>query len=89
MWQPLGVGSSQCPAGRLARSRHSPAFFAAISHEGLSMFGIGNTELIVIAVVALILFGHRLPSTMFSLGQGFRKLKEGMNAASTDDGTEP
>ena len=48
------------------------------------MFGIGNTELIVIAVVALVLFGHRLPSTMFSLGQGFRKLKEGMNAATED-----
>ena len=50
------------------------------------MFGIGNTELIVIAVVALILFGHRLPSTMFSLGQGVRKLNEGLNSASTDEG---
>jgi TatA/E family protein of Tat protein translocase len=54
-------------------------------HEGVFMFGIGNTELLVIAVVALVLFGHRLPSTMFSLGQGFRKLKEGLNTTSSDD----
>jgi sec-independent protein translocase protein TatA len=51
------------------------------------MFGIGNTELIVVAVVALILFGHRLPSTMFSLGQGFRKLKEGLNSATSESET--
>ena len=51
------------------------------------MLGIGQTELIVIAVVALVLFGHRLPSTMFSLGQGFRKLKEGLNSTSTEDVT--
>ena len=53
------------------------------------MFGIGNTELVVIAVVALVLFGHRLPSTMFSLGQGFRKLKEGLNSASAEEATQP
>ena len=51
------------------------------------MFGIGTTELIVIAVIGLILFGHRLPSTMFSLGQGFRKLKEGLNSATDEDVT--
>ncbi|HEX5034341.1 MAG TPA: twin-arginine translocase TatA/TatE family subunit [bacterium] len=51
------------------------------------MFGLGSTEMIVVAVVALILFGHRLPSTMFSLGQGFRKLKEGLNST-TDDVVE-
>jgi sec-independent protein translocase protein TatA len=43
--------------------------------------------LIVIAVIGLVLFGHRLPSTMYSLGQGFKKLKEGLNSASTEDVT--
>ena len=33
-------------------------------------FGIGQTELIIILVVLFILFGHRLPSVMRSLGQG-------------------
>lgn len=46
------------------------------------MFGIGSTELIVIAVVILVLFGNRIPQTMKSLGQGLRQFKEGMN---TDD----
>jgi sec-independent protein translocase protein TatA len=65
----------------------APSLSSQPSHEGLFMFGIGNTELIVVAVVALILFGHRLPNTMFSLGQGFRKLKEGLNSTSTEDVT--
>lgn len=51
------------------------------------MFGIGTTELIVIAVIGLVLFGHRLPSTMYSLGQGFKQLKEGLNSATTDGAT--
>ena len=44
------------------------------------MFGIGNTELIIILVVMLILFGHRLPSVMFSLGKGMNDFKKGLNA---------
>lgn len=46
------------------------------------MFGIGTTELIVIGIVILVLFGSRIPQTMKSLGQGLRQFKEGMN---TDD----
>jgi len=33
-------------------------------------FGIGQTEFIIILVVIFILFGHRLPSVMRSLGRG-------------------
>jgi sec-independent protein translocase protein TatA len=43
------------------------------------MFGIGQTELLVIGFVVLILFGHRLPSVMFGLGDGIRKFKQAMN----------
>ena len=43
------------------------------------MFGIGHTELLVIGFVVLILFGHRLPSVMFGLGDGIRRFKQALN----------
>ncbi len=47
------------------------------------MFGIGTTELIVIGIVILVLFGNRIPQTMKSLGQGLRQFKEGINSDGT------
>ncbi|WP_425617887.1 twin-arginine translocase TatA/TatE family subunit [Anatilimnocola sp. NA78] len=47
------------------------------------MFGIGTTELIVVGVVVLLLFGTRLPMAMKSLGQGLKQFKEGMNSDAT------
>jgi sec-independent protein translocase protein TatA len=44
------------------------------------MFGIGHTELLVVAVVALLLFGHRLPTAMRSLGLGINEFKKGLNS---------
>lgn len=49
------------------------------------MFGIGHTELIIILVVIFILFGHRLPSVMRSLGRGVVEFKEGMSGVNNDD----
>lgn len=49
------------------------------------MFGIGHTELIIILVVIFILFGHRLPSVMRSLGRGVVEFKEGMSGTATPD----
>lgn len=43
------------------------------------MLGIGTTELVIIGVVILVLFGSRIPQTMKSLGQGLRQFKEGLN----------
>jgi sec-independent protein translocase protein TatA len=43
------------------------------------MFGIGPTELIVFALIALLLFGNRLPSVMRSLGQGISEFKKGVH----------
>lgn len=43
------------------------------------MFGIGTTELIVVGLVALLLFGNRLPSVMRSLGTGISEFKRGLN----------
>ncbi|MEO8495841.1 MAG: twin-arginine translocase TatA/TatE family subunit [Planctomycetota bacterium] len=43
------------------------------------MFGVGHTELIVVAIVGLILFGNRLPGVMRSLGQSLTEFKRGLH----------
>ncbi len=50
------------------------------------MFGIGTQELLVVAFIALLLFGHRLPSMMRSLGTGVTEFKKGM--AGVDEETK-
>ncbi len=39
---------------------------------------IGPTELIVVAFVALLIFGNRLPSVMRSLGKSVTEFKKGV-----------
>ncbi|MBM4003327.1 MAG: twin-arginine translocase TatA/TatE family subunit [Planctomycetes bacterium] len=51
------------------------------------MFGIGTQELIIIAIIVLVLFGHRLPSVMRSLGRGVVEFKKGVSGI--DDETTP
>ena len=48
-------------------------------------YGIGQTEIIIILVVIFILFGHRLPSVMRSLGRGVVEFKEGMSGVGQDE----
>jgi len=43
------------------------------------MFGIGNTELLILGIIALLLFGNRLPSVMRSLGSGVSQFKKGLD----------
>ena len=47
-----------------------------------SLFGFGffpgHTELIIVAAIALLLFGNRLPGIMCSLGQGITEFKKGV-----------
>ena len=50
------------------------------------MFGLGGTEMIVIMVVALLIFGSRLPSVMRSMGQSVNAFKAGLNEVA--DATE-
>jgi sec-independent protein translocase protein TatA len=59
-------------------------FFTIFVRERI-MFGIGHTELIIILVVIFILFGHRLPSVMRSLGRGVVEFKEGMSGGPQED----
>jgi sec-independent protein translocase protein TatA len=42
------------------------------------MFGLGTTELLIVAFIVLVLFGSRLPSVMRSLGQGVVEFKKGL-----------
>ena len=46
----------------------------------MKLLMIGGSELILIAVVALLVFGgKKIPEVMKGLGQGVRSFKEGMN----------
>ncbi|MCX7427392.1 MAG: twin-arginine translocase TatA/TatE family subunit [Planctomycetia bacterium] len=48
------------------------------------MFGVGPIELLVVGMVAMLLFGNRLPSVMRSLGQGISEFKRGVNEINED-----
>ena len=53
-------------------------------------FGIpGGWEWIVILVVVLLLFGHRLPGMARSLGSGITEFKRGLKEGSQDDAGKP
>jgi TatA/E family protein of Tat protein translocase len=41
------------------------------------MFGLGTTEILVILVIALVLFGNKLPDVARSLGRGIIEFKKG------------
>ncbi len=42
------------------------------------LFGLGSGELLVIMIVALLLFGSRLPEVAKSLGKGVFEFKKGL-----------
>ena len=52
-------------------------------------FNLGATEVIIIAVVILLLFGgKKIPELMKGLGKGIKNFKEGMNEV-TDEINKP
>lgn len=53
------------------------------------MFGIGQTELIIVMVIAILLFGSsKLPTLMRNLGRSAKEFKKGMNDVIDDSPEE-
>jgi sec-independent protein translocase protein TatA len=48
------------------------------------MFGISAWELIVVGIVAILLFGSRLPSVARSLGRSLNEFKRGMSEVESE-----
>ena len=42
------------------------------------MFGLGLQELLIVGVVAVVLFGKRLPEVAKSLGSSYREFRQGL-----------
>jgi sec-independent protein translocase protein TatA len=49
-----------------------------------AIFGFNHYELLFLALIALLLFGNRLPSVMRSLGRGVVEFKRGVNSTEDD-----
>ncbi|MDO5554216.1 MAG: twin-arginine translocase TatA/TatE family subunit [Planctomycetia bacterium] len=49
------------------------------------MFSPGPIQLLIVAGIALLLFGNRLPSVMRSLGRGVVEFKKGVRGVEDED----
>ena len=57
---------------------------------GKTMFGLGPMELLIVGVIAVLLFGNRLPEVGRSLGKGLVEFKKGVQGnEDRPDGDQP
>ena len=71
-------------------SRDPPFLCESVSMSVPLLFGFGfagHWEILIIGAIILLLFGHRLPSLMRSLGRGVVEFKKGVHGI--DDDVEP
>lgn len=48
------------------------------------MFGLGPMEMMIIGVLAVLLFGNKLPEVAKNMGKSFSDFKKGMNGIEDD-----
>lgn len=58
--------------------------------KGFAMFGLGTTELIIVLIVVMLVFGSsRLPKLARSLGQAQKEFKEGIKEGHQEGDDDP
>jgi sec-independent protein translocase protein TatA len=56
----------------------------------MTMFGIGQTELLIFMIIVLVLFGgSRIPGIARSLGKSITEFKKGVSGIEDDNSTPP
>lgn len=61
-----------------------------MTHQLLFLGNLGSTEIIIIALVILLLFGgKKIPELMRGLGKGVSQFKKGMNDIEEQINAEP
>ncbi len=55
----------------------------------LAILGLGGSEMLVIGLIALLLFGTRLPKLARSLGQSVNEFKQGMKDPANPEKDQP
>jgi sec-independent protein translocase protein TatA len=50
----------------------------------LAMFGLGPMEFVIVGIVAMLMFGNRLPEVARSMGRSIKEFKGGMKEIEDD-----